>query len=118
MIQEGTGVAPAGFLYVAWHPERPGFTKIGYTYWHPREPCWKYPRPKKRLHDIENYLEAFGFGRLRDWCSDFHPQAKGIEQRVRARLRHVQRADVGRNDEIYDVDPQELIDLIRAEMNA
>ena len=115
---DGTGKKPAGFVYVAWHPERPGYTKIGYTLWHPREACSKYPNGIKRLHRIENYLQAFGFGQLRDWCSSFHPHAEIFEQQVRYELRHLKRRDVGRNHEIYEITPAEMIERVEAKFNA
>jgi hypothetical protein len=112
---EGWGKEPAGWIYVAWHPERSGYTKIGYTLWHPRDPCEKYRHGIKRLHRIENYLEAFGFGGLQDWCSDYHPQAN---RSVRRAVSDLQRFDVGRNREIYDIAPQDLITKIKAELVA
>ena len=115
---DGTGIRPAGFVYVASHPERPGFTKIGYTLWHPRVACTKYPKGIKRLHRIENYLEAFGFGRLRDWSSDFHPRAQTIEQAVRAKIKHLKRNDVGRNKEVYNISHDEMVALVEEELNA
>ncbi|MCW3796950.1 GIY-YIG nuclease family protein [Sphingomonas sp. BN140010] len=119
LVMEGTGVRPAGFIYVAWHPlQTELYTKIGYTLWHPRRACWKYKNGKKRLHDVEKYLEAFGFGPLQDWCSDFHSDAERVEQKVRARIANLQRRNVGRNQEVYEIDPNQLRNLIEKEMNA
>ena len=115
---EGWGTSPAGFLYVAWHPRSPGYTKLGWTLWHPRNPCEKYPRSKKRLHDIENYLQAFGFGGLEVECFDFHPKARVVEQLLKKELAPLRRGDVGRNTEIFDIDPSDLIIKVRVALNA
>ena len=115
---EGWGTAPAGFLYVAWHPKSPGYTKLGWTLWHPTDPCPRYPKPKKRLHDVENYLQAFGFGGLRVECFDFHPKAKLVETRLKRELASLRRRDVGRNTEIFEIAPEELIARVREALNA
>jgi hypothetical protein len=105
----GWGKLPAGYLYVAWHPKSPGYTKLGFTLWHPVDPCEKYPRGKKRLHDIDNYLEAFGFPGLEVQPFDFHPRAKLVESNLKRELAEFRRIDVGRNTEIFNIDHKMLI---------
>ena len=114
---DGWGTAPAGFLYVAWHPKSPGYTKLGWTLWHPTQPCEKYPNGKKRLHDVENYLQAFGFGGLKVETFAFHPKAKLIESKLKREFADLRRRDVGRNREIFDVDPDVLILRVQEALN-
>jgi len=115
---EGWGKSPAGFLYVAWHPRSPGYTKLGWTLWHPTEACEKYPHGKKRLHDIEHYLQAFGFGGLKVESFEFHPKAKLIESKLKRELSELRRRDVGRNSEIFNIDPEVLVRRVRDALNA
>ena len=117
-IGSGWGKEPAGFLSVAWHPRSPGYTKLGFTLWHPTEPCEKYPRGKKRLHDIDHYLEAFGFAGLQVEAFDFHPRAKIIEWDLKRELAPLKRADVGRNTEVFDIAPEVLIARVKDALNA
>jgi hypothetical protein len=100
------GERPAGWVYVAWHPQSPGFTKIGYSKWHPIEPCIGYPKGKKRLHHLEFGLRAFGFGELQKWASHYHDDAEAIEKVIRRELAHIRRKDVGSSREIFDITPE------------
>ncbi len=117
-MMDGWGKAPAGFLYVAWHPRSPGYTKLGWTLWHPTEPCERYPNGKKRLHDVEHYLQAFGFGGLRVEVFPFHSRAKEVESRIKRELADLRRNHVGRNTEIFDIEPEDLICRVKAALSA
>ncbi|WP_162888068.1 GIY-YIG nuclease family protein [Sphingomonas mesophila] len=117
-MMEGLGKSPAGFLYVAWHPKSPGYTKIGWSLWDPVNPCEKYPGGKKRIHDVQKYLEAFGFGPLQVRGFPFHRHARLIEGKIKKKLVDQRRGSVGRNREIFDIDPQNLISLIETELYA
>jgi hypothetical protein len=82
------------------------------------DPCEKYPRGKKRLHDTDNYLEAFGFPGLEAEAFNFHPKAKLIEQALKRELWEVRRRDVGRNTEIFNIDHELLIARVKKALNA
>ena len=107
------GQPPGGWVYVASHPLTSGFTKIGYSKWHPIEPCFQYQNGFKRLHHLEFSLRAFGFGPLEKWASDFHEDASGIEKIIRKRLALVRRTDVGTSREIFDISHDEAVDLVK-----
>lgn len=112
LIQIG-GEPPAGWVYVASSPLAVGHTKIGYSKWHPILPCFQYPDGFKRLHHLEFSLRAFGLGELTKWSSEYHPDARGIETRLRAQLRARQRRDVGTSREIFDIPHSEAVALVR-----
>ena len=112
MIEIG-GDPPAGWVYVASHPLATNYTKIGFSKWHPIEPCVRYPDGYKRLHHLEFSLRAFGLGELRKWSSEYHLDARGVERRIRQRLKHLQRHDVGKSREIFDISHEEAIAIVR-----
>jgi hypothetical protein len=106
------GNRPAGWVYVASHPSTSGYTKIGYSKWHPFEPCIGYPKGFKRLHHLEFSLRAFGLGELRKWASPFHENAEGLEKQIRARLAKSRRTDVGTSREIFDLTHDEAVAIV------
>jgi hypothetical protein len=105
-------VPPAGWVYVAWHERSPGFSKIGYSKWHPIEPDERYSF--KRIDQISRYLVSFGFGPLDRWASPFHPEARTIENAVHRELKAYRRRDVGPSTDIFAIDPREAISLIES----
>jgi hypothetical protein len=107
-----TYAPPAGWVYVAWHPKSPGFTKIGYSKAHPTDPDERYSF--KRVHQVGRHLVSFGFGPLECWSSEFHPSAKSIESAVQKRLKPHQRSDVGPSTDMFDVTPDVAISLVKA----
>ena len=111
MIMQG-GTPPAGWIYVASHPLTAGYTKIGYSKWHPIEPCFQYPRGYKRLHHLEFSLRAFGFGELKKWASKYHEDADGLDKLIRRQLDKFRRRDVGTSREIFDMSHDEAIAFV------
>jgi hypothetical protein len=108
------GQPPAGWVYVASHSLATGYTKIGYSKWHPTKPCFRYPSGFKRLHHLEFSLRAFGLGELKKWSSEYHVDARSIECELRARLRAHQRRDVGTSREIFAISHSQAVACVRA----
>jgi hypothetical protein len=104
-------VRPAGWVYVAWHPKSPGYTKIGYSKAHPELPDERYTF--KRVHQVGRHLVSFGFGPLECWSSAFHPTAERIEKLVQRELAKYKHLDVGPSTDMFAVDPQTAIELVR-----
>lgn len=108
------GEPPAGWVYVASHPLAPdGYTKIGYSKWHPTQACFRYPRGFKRLHHLEFSIRAFGLGELKKWASEHHLDARDIEKQIRRHLRDRRRVDVGTSREIFRITHSEAVALVR-----
>jgi hypothetical protein len=101
---------PAGWVYVAWHPKSPGFTKIGYSKSHPTDSDENYTF--KRVHQISRYLVSFGFGSLETWVSEFHPSARILEAAAQRELIAARRPDVLPSTDIFDVDPAQAIEVV------
>lgn len=107
------GEPPAGWVYVASHPLATGYTKIGYSKWHPTKPCFRYPSGFKRLHHLEFSLRAFGLGGLKKWSSEYHVDARSIESHLRKCLRAHQRHDVGTSREIFAISHSQAVAVVR-----
>jgi hypothetical protein len=107
---------PAGWVYVAWHPKSPGFTKVGRSKAHPTDPDDRYAF--KRVHQVGRHLVSFGFGPLECWSSPFHETAKSIETSVQRELRAQKRRDVGPSTDIFDIAPEAAIAIVEKYLNA
>ena len=116
MIELG-GQKPAGWIYIASHPRSEGFTKIGYSKWHPIEPCFKYPHGIKRIHRTEKHLVDIGFGPLKKWASKYHEEAEHLENRIHKQLKNRRRTDVGTSREIFDISPEDAQRIVESIFN-
>ena len=112
------GRRPAGWIYVASHPDSVGFTKVGYSKWHPRLPCIGYPKGFKRLHQIERYIVAFGLKPLNDWVSDYHERAERVEQAVHRELKVKRRLGVGPATDIFDIEHDAAVEIVKRHLHA
>lgn len=91
-----------------------GYTKVGYSKWHPIEPCFRYPDGIKRLHRLEFSIKAFGLGELKKWSSEFHSDAREVEREILRILNTRRRSDVGTSREVFDISHLEAVSIVRS----